>query len=388
MRPRATAMRKVMRESWKWRSGRARDRVVATRPSGLGGKTSGALGDEEGEAGERTTDVMWPAGVRASLEVVEAHLALEILVRPLGAPALLDATNQILPGHGSGERGEHVVLRWCARSGFLDDEPLLFAAHVTTGDDADTDGRESCRKRASAALSPGDLSIAAGTDDVRDGLDTHRVRFLSVVAHDDDAGVTLDVERVFEAECAHAVPERTDVAVRAVSEHEAERYALRNIALDEVESDAPLRSIFDVVWEVRSATLRPVLGPGLRQVQVHVNGQMLGACGDRDARRDLTVPRFPERSTVLSLHSRRLVSLFRKAGVIDDPRLDLFARGHRVDGISCRALTDTSIRPRGDAHEMQQSIGDRTPERPIAAGTGRDRLDTLALALAEEPHGV
>jgi len=80
-------VRKVTIESAKCRSGRVLDLVVSTRPSGLGGKSSCALGDEEGVTGEDTADVVLPAGVGAALEVVEAQLALEIFVHSLGAPA-------------------------------------------------------------------------------------------------------------------------------------------------------------------------------------------------------------------------------------------------------------------------------------------------------------
>jgi hypothetical protein len=37
-----------------------------------------------------------PADVRAALEVIESQLALEIFVHTLGAPALFDASNDLL----------------------------------------------------------------------------------------------------------------------------------------------------------------------------------------------------------------------------------------------------------------------------------------------------
>lgn len=96
MSARATANRKVMRESWKWRPGRARDRVVSMRAFGLGGKSSCAFSDEEGETGERATDVTLPTGVGATLEVVDAQLAFHTLVGTLGSPALFDAAPNAL----------------------------------------------------------------------------------------------------------------------------------------------------------------------------------------------------------------------------------------------------------------------------------------------------
>ena len=49
-----------MKESAKWRSGRARERTVGTRPGGRGGKSAEALGDDEGVATEHDRDVVMP----------------------------------------------------------------------------------------------------------------------------------------------------------------------------------------------------------------------------------------------------------------------------------------------------------------------------------------
>src|SRR5271170_5085541 len=146
-----TAMRKVTIESAKWRSGRVLDRVVSTRPSGLGGKSSCALGDEEGVAGEDTADVVLPAWIGASLEVVEAQLALEIFVDSLGAPALLDPPHELLARDRLGQSGQDVVLDGAAALVLVDDEPLLFAARVVVGDRSDSNRRETGAQRTFAA---------------------------------------------------------------------------------------------------------------------------------------------------------------------------------------------------------------------------------------------
>src|ERR1019366_8586785 len=124
-------------------------------------------------------------------------------------PALLYLSDHLLSGDRLGQCGEHVVLRRSGARGLLDDEPLLFSAGIVAGDDTDADPREAGGECSSGALPPGDLSIAASVDHVCDGFDAHGVGLLSVLADDDDAGVTLDVERVLEAERTHAVAERT-----------------------------------------------------------------------------------------------------------------------------------------------------------------------------------
>ena len=49
---------------------------------------------------------MVPAGERATFEVVESELALQVLVHPLGAPALLEDPDDLLPAHAPRQRSE------------------------------------------------------------------------------------------------------------------------------------------------------------------------------------------------------------------------------------------------------------------------------------------
>src|SRR5579884_599214 len=165
-----------MMESSKCRSGRAFDRVVAMRPSGLGGKRSCALGDEEGVAGEDATDVVLPAGVGAPLEVVQSQLALEVLVSALGTPALLDSSDELLAIQRFGQCRQHVVFDKAAPLDLVDDEPLLLAARVLVADHANAKRRESRTQGSPTPLSPRDLPVAALADDLPDRLDAHRSR--------------------------------------------------------------------------------------------------------------------------------------------------------------------------------------------------------------------
>src|SRR5438105_2304087 len=97
-----------MSESGKWRSGREAVRTgrLGLGPSYLRGETPRALGDEEGVAAQDNRDVMVPAGVAASLVVVQTQLALDLLVHALGAVALLDATDELLHRDVLAERRE------------------------------------------------------------------------------------------------------------------------------------------------------------------------------------------------------------------------------------------------------------------------------------------
>src|ERR1700683_4683336 len=100
------ARRAVMKESSKWRSCRAVERVARTRPSSRGGEMPQALAGHERIAAEDNGDVVMPAAEGASLVVVEAKLSLEVFVDALGAPAFLGDPHELFSaGPCGGGRG-------------------------------------------------------------------------------------------------------------------------------------------------------------------------------------------------------------------------------------------------------------------------------------------
>src|SRR5271155_4019781 len=98
-----------MKESSKWRSCRAVERVARTRPSARGGKMPQALAGHERIAAEDDGDVVMPSTEGASLVVVEAELSLEVFVDALGAPAFLGDPHELLPTGGLAQPCERVV---------------------------------------------------------------------------------------------------------------------------------------------------------------------------------------------------------------------------------------------------------------------------------------
>src|SRR5271166_4694337 len=90
------ARRAVMKESSKWRSCRAVERVARTRPSSRGGKMPQTLAGHERIAAEDDGDVVMPTAEGPSLIVVEPELSLEVFVDALGAPALLGDPHELL----------------------------------------------------------------------------------------------------------------------------------------------------------------------------------------------------------------------------------------------------------------------------------------------------
>ena len=105
-----------MKESAKCRSGRARLRTSWTGAFSRGGKSAGALRDDEGETCESDGHVVMPSTEATSLEMVESQLALEVLVCTLGSPALFDDTHSILvrePTARLVRKPQNMMLRRC-----------------------------------------------------------------------------------------------------------------------------------------------------------------------------------------------------------------------------------------------------------------------------------
>src|SRR5580658_9551237 len=69
--------------------------------SGRGGKSADPLGGDEGVATEHDRNVMVPADEAAALVVIEAELALELLVDALCLPPLLDGAHDELLAHAT-----------------------------------------------------------------------------------------------------------------------------------------------------------------------------------------------------------------------------------------------------------------------------------------------
>src|SRR5580693_5563033 len=105
------ARRAVMKESSKWRSCRALDRIARTRPSARGGKMPQALAEDERVAAEDDGDMVIPAAEGSAFVMIQPKLALEILVHALGAPAFLRGPHEQLSTRRLAHPRERVVRR-------------------------------------------------------------------------------------------------------------------------------------------------------------------------------------------------------------------------------------------------------------------------------------
>src|ERR1700679_2738201 len=145
------ARRAVMKESSKWRSCRALERIARTRPSARGGKMPQALAEDERVAAENDGDVVIPAAEGSAFVVIQPQLALEILVHALGAPAFFGDPNELLSTRRLAHPRERVVRRRLLSVGPFDQEPVQAAVGVAR---VHLEHRESRAHRAATSLLP------------------------------------------------------------------------------------------------------------------------------------------------------------------------------------------------------------------------------------------
>jgi hypothetical protein len=81
-------------------------------------------------------------------------------------------------------------------------------------------------------------------------------------------------------------------------------------------------------------------------------------------------------------------ALFEEAGVVDLPGLDRLARRQCFEGVSRGAEPHFVIAPGRVCNEVLQLLMDRAHLLDIGAAARCDRLDALALGIAQEPQRI
>src|SRR5882757_7270067 len=88
----------VEKESSKWRSSRAGERIVVRFPSDRRGKKACSFSHCERVARQSNRDMVVPASISPPFKVVESELALEVFVGSFNAPSVLEDANELLLG--------------------------------------------------------------------------------------------------------------------------------------------------------------------------------------------------------------------------------------------------------------------------------------------------
>ena len=195
-----------MKLSEKCRSGRERVRVVFQRPSGRGGKTPHTFSNDERVAAKGNGDVVVPAWEAPSLEVVDAELALQVLVDTLGPPSLHDDPDEFPLVDVLGQGRKEVVGRLLLAVAPLNEEPL----GIGLGIDAcrcDSPKREARGEVLFGPFPPGAAPEAvAGLYSQREVANVHRVApETGLRVSDPNARLGVDTDGVLEAQAAQGL---------------------------------------------------------------------------------------------------------------------------------------------------------------------------------------
>src|SRR3984885_7292101 len=201
------ARRAVMKESSKWRSCRAVERVARTRPSARGGKMPQALAGHERIAAEDDGDVVMPAAKGAALVVIEPELPLEVLVDALGAPAFLGGPHELLSTGRFAQPREGVVSRRLLAVGPLNQEPVVPAVGVAR---VDLEHGEARPQRAATSLLPRRRTERAAWQLARHGFDGHGRRVARRLGRTRDDGRGVHAHGVVEVEPSKSGAELAD----------------------------------------------------------------------------------------------------------------------------------------------------------------------------------
>jgi len=115
---------------------------------------------------------------------------------------------------------------------------------------------------------------------------------------------------------------------------------------------------------------------------------MVGAGGEGEADADLAIGDLARGAGVLTLNADRVLALFEPAAVVDDPVFDRLALGQGVERAVGSDKADIAIAPVGIDHEVTEPLMQSIGLGGIGAGAGGDRLDALALGIAEQAERV
>ena len=176
------------------------------------------------------------------------------------------------------------------------------------------------------------------------------------------------------------------VAIARIQQHHAARNTSRASRAYLRERDLRLGLEADLLGNARLVPAGGVLRPGFRQIQPITHRQARIVIGDRQRYRGLAIVLLAELAAILPRHAHRVPALLRKAGIVDDPRLDravpLDLRQRPLAHLGQNLL----VRPGRLPDKMQKRLMLR--RRPLGRRDRRHRLHTLALARHHQPDAI
>ena len=336
---------------------------------------------------------MVPSGERTSLEVIETKLPFQLFIDALRVPTLPGDAHDLLLAEPTRQRREDELRRLILAFGPFHHEPYGLVRRrlepVVAGD-LDPPEAEPRRQLTAGSFTPRHPSKGAwsqGNTKVP-GADGFAPASLALV-ETPHLGRRVHPHRVIEAVQTHRLAKQARLAIGAVGQNDLARKAVLCGSFNHAKRLLDLRLESQLFRDPGGGAPRGILGPGRRQVEREVDGQVLGAGRDTEAHADLTIGNLARRARVLALHADRTGPLLEEACVVDDPGRHLLSpRAQRRESVPCDHPPHGVVVPARPREEVEELVVRVLRFRLVAARARRDRLDALALPLAEDAEGV
>lgn len=302
-----------------------------------GGAAAHALALDVRVSDRGQDDMMLPAGIAPSLEVVEPQFAFELLVLLLDGPALMRQGHQRAQRGGGGQMDEVVLQPRCRAPFVFAQQPDLRRemgmAPLVCRRDADRgEPRGSRRLR---AIAPGDAPPARGRQLGRPVADRHRsdgrhhrrarAGTAASIGHSDpdaraggeDRHLRRNTDGIRHAQSMQGRTKRRDIPELGIGKDGGQGQPRGSRLSQQAQGHPPLFLKANRGWNSR---LLPRVGrqPLLGQIQGRAETPAPEAGPQRSGDRHLAIRDFAERATVLPGHADRRGALLRKAGAIED----------------------------------------------------------------------
>ena len=182
--------------------------------------------------------------------------------------------------------------------------------------------------------------------------------------------------------------ELAGTAVGGVPQDEARRDTVSHGPVNHLQRQLGFRFEGDVGGDAGLAAASRVVGPALGQIQLEVEGQVLGPSGDTEADAHLAVGHFARRAGGLPLHPHRMLVLLEEAGVVHNPHLHRLASSHLLQRVLHRHPPHLPVAPLRVHGEVQQPLVHGIHPSGVRACASGDGFDALSFPVSQQAHGI
>ena len=369
----------------------------------LRGEKRPAEGEESVGDGTQGAVVM-EASPCSTLEVIEAELALELLIVALDAPAQLREPHQRRDGSRRRQRGKPLLVGRLGITGLLTEQPLFSTWRRSFLVPVRRPYAYGCKPPAlptSRPFAPFHDAESQGRDEQLEGdwrvlivamarsrTSCHAAWFGRdpwVAPRWPDDRLAIDSNHVMQIPLRERLTKLGGVAVAGICKDNVTTYPSSKRSVELRQRERTFRRRRDVVGHASASTPLPICRPGLGQKQPVTDHPATLLTGEVEANRDLTVVDSTERSRVLALHAHGVIALLRKAGVVDHERLDTW---QLLVELLRQTRQHLLVRPSRDHDRLLEALSHGFDFINSIDQASSHWSDRLSVAIEEQPRHV